>query len=437
MTMSQPGGAPDLPLTSRIGIGIVAATGLGMMVGVGVVLLYTLGVFMPAIAADTGWSRSGIAAAAAPALLIVGLCGPLVGLLVDRYGPRRVLLAGVIGQALGLVLLGLATPTLGSFALFYALAALLGAAQAHIPYSFAIAAWFQRRRGTAAGIGFGLAGVGVGVLPVVSRLLVDGYGWRMAFVALAAIVAAVALPPIYLLMKDPPVERPTPVAAAAPSRSITDVLCGPWFWLLALAFTANAFSASAGSVSLPAMLSEIGVSPVRAAAAMAAVGSSLIVGRVIAGFALDRFPPYRVAVVTFLLPALGYLLASVSTGAGGIIVAGICFGAALGAEGDLMTYLLARRSSMATFGRLFGIVYVGYSMALGFGPAGLVLLTDGLGRDAAFAMIATCAIIGAVAAGLASRAVKGSVAKIVKLEHAWRRLDGRNDDGFQVAPFPG
>jgi MFS family permease len=162
-------------------------------------------VFYRAFIDEFGWSRAAIATAGTLLLLMRGLAGPFTGLLWDRYGPKRFMIAGaaVIGVA---AIYGafIDKPwrlytTLLMMSVGVTLAG-LGAG------AFLISSWFTRARGVAMGILFTGTSLGGMIFPPLSTFLISGYGWRMALVIYAFFSFAVLAPLVWLFVKNRPAD---------------------------------------------------------------------------------------------------------------------------------------------------------------------------------------------------------------------------------------
>jgi len=162
-------------LTPR-SVGVILSSMVGTLFSAQVMAMTVLAVFMARIAADYGWSRAAIGGAITALSAGVAVSCPCFGPVVDRLGPRRVLLPLVLVQGLLVASLTLVGRHL---ALFYAAYFLLGlSAPGAVAYSKLISAWFFRRRAIA------LTGLAVGVYasrvvgaPVAKRLM-DTLGWQ-------------------------------------------------------------------------------------------------------------------------------------------------------------------------------------------------------------------------------------------------------------------
>src|SRR5215471_935934 len=184
---------------------IVFATICGLVVGAGPINVFTFGVFLKPITEDLGLSRGAFSAALTFHAAVAAIVLPIIGWLVDRWGARRIMLPGLFLYALATASYALiqASPLLLTFMIF-ALTGLVGGVQSPIPYTAVIAQWFDHRRGLALGIGTAGVGLGVALMPQVAALLIDAFGWRLAYVGLAVSVLLVAFPPVALFLREPP-----------------------------------------------------------------------------------------------------------------------------------------------------------------------------------------------------------------------------------------
>jgi len=375
---------------------VVLASIVGLCGGVASLVLWTFGVFLKPLTAEFGWSRTQVSAAVLFSTVATVIVAPILGRLVDRIGARRIALPSF-------VLLGLTFASFsllqGSIAVYYALFAIiavLGAGTSSIVYSRVITSWFDRRRGIA--LGLALAGVGLGafVMPLLGQALIDALGWRKAYVALAALVVAIALPLNWLLLRDDPqalgqypdgivpdgaVTRPDPAAVLAqqPGLGSAEALRSPVFWSMAIAFGLAGFAVTGPMLHLVAMLSDRGMSPAMAAAASSTVGLALLGGRVLAGHLMDRFFAPYVAVGFVLGSVIGLL--ALAAGASGPLAfaAAVLIGLTAGAEIDVIAFLSSRYFGLRCFGEIYGWQYAAYSAAAGTAPIATAIGFDATG----------------------------------------------------------
>jgi MFS family permease len=175
---------------------------------------YSYAVFLVAFLREFGWSRSVVAGAFSLLVMVHGLSGPLLGWLVERWGPRAVIAAGG-GVLAGALLVGAHVSAVWQlYVAFGVLAALGVSAAGWVPSVVLIRGWFPSSVGTA--IGAASAGIGVGIFALVpfAQLLIDGYGWRWALRVLAVLIAAWIIPATLLLVR--PVGSASSAAGPAP-----------------------------------------------------------------------------------------------------------------------------------------------------------------------------------------------------------------------------
>ncbi|WP_345817363.1 MFS transporter (plasmid) [Paraburkholderia sp. PREW-6R] len=390
-------------------VAVVAGAGLNMLVNTGPVLLFSFGVFVKPIVADTGWSRTSISSAVLYGQVLLALCGPLTGFAVDRFGARQVArFAGPL-LGLGLAMVGLLSNSANSFVLFFALSFLLGAAQVPVTYVKAVAGWYDAHLGIALGFALMLSGLGVAVLPPLSAALIEAVGWRTAYLSLAGFVWLVSVPSVQWLLHEPPREARLG-AAAVHATARADVLEAPSgvtlraalrtraFWLMALGFFLISVVVGAGTWVLPVVLSDYGLKAQQGAFVMTIVGAAMMVGRLGFGALLDRFFAPRITAAVFVGAALGYLCLVAGISAWTVPVAAILIGFTLGSEVDALAYMASRIFGRRHLGAIYGSLMFCFSVGLGCGPALFAQLYDRTGGyQAAFWAAALFALIAALA----------------------------------------
>ncbi len=183
---------------------IVAAS--FMALGLTYTVWYSFSVFYVALLEQFGWSRASSAGVFSLYVIVYGLSGAVAGAMSDRFGPRRVVLAGVALVTVGLVACSRMTE-LWQFYLFYGVVSAVGSSAAGwVPCVATVSNWFSRRLGAALGIAS--AGIGVGILVMVpfAQLLITGYGWRSAYQIVAAILVVGVTPVALLVLRGRPEE---------------------------------------------------------------------------------------------------------------------------------------------------------------------------------------------------------------------------------------
>ena len=204
-------------------------------------LYFSFPVFFVALVEEFGWSRGATALAFSISSVVQGVISPVVGMLVDRLGPRRVMLGGA-------VLLGLActlSSRIESLASLYLMVGVLAAigvcAVSWVPTGALIARWFTERRGSMMGLAFSGMGAGVLVMGPLAQWLIAGHGWRVAYLVLGVGTLVVLIPLIWLGVREAPglprrSEGPDPATASTARDEVADALRTRAFWALFFAY---------------------------------------------------------------------------------------------------------------------------------------------------------------------------------------------------------
>jgi predicted MFS family arabinose efflux permease len=356
---------------------IVLGSGLALMVGSGSIALFTFGIFLKPIIGEFGWHRGSAASAVTISHILTAASTPLVGKLVDRWGARRVTLPFIVGFAVSTAAISLTTVHLWSFILLYALCGMAASGQGPLPYAKAITASFGARRGLALGIAMAGVGLGTAVVPQIARLLIQLVGWRGAYVGLGILTFAVAFPSVALFLSDPHdfVVNQMPLVDdyRAPRKEDGVTLWqalteSPRFWLIGAAVLFAAAAINGTLAHIVPLLTDRGTSIQVATTFLSISGLSLILGRCITGFLLDRlFAPY-VASFFFGLPILGTLALDAGSGKFLSLAAVVTLGLGLGAEIDILAFLVGRYFGLRSFGEIYGYLMGLFLFGSGVGP---------------------------------------------------------------------
>lgn len=398
----------------------LAITTVGMGGG-----LYLFGVMLPPLLSDFRWTRADLSGANSLAMIVMGLLGPVVGRLIDRYDARWLMVTGAVCCGLGFgaqSVIG-TVPALsriaGPLAQLYACYALYGAGLAgvgFVPVNTIVSRWFTRRRGLALGIvsvGIGLGGL----LTIPAGWLIDRLGWRAASALIGFTIAAVAVPLELLVIRSRPEDmglaadgdeapaHQAPVGAAGPARP-ESVLWSSTFWALSVAFGIYTVAVTIVRVFGIALLQDKGLEAPAARAVMGALAIWGIVGKVVCGGLADRVPVRAIATSAFLLEALGTLfLLGPATALATASFAAV-YGVPMGGIAALQPLVVAKYFGSATFGAVYGTLMLFLTFAAAAGPVLAGRVYD-LGAGYQPTLVA-CSVATAAAAGLMLVAKKPS-----------------------------
>ena len=337
-----------------------------------------------------GWTRAQVTSGNAIGKLVVGpLFGFLAGWIVDRYGPRRMMMAGILMA--GTALVGLGTfSSLSMFYLFYLFNAFGYVCGGPIPNQVLLSQWFKRSRGKA--VGFAYLGIGAGgaCAPWISHMLAERFGWQMSLRILGVFIVVAAMP-FVLLLKELPrsgigqlAERRVDARVAFRSTA---------FYLLTLGSMCSIAVVSATQQNLKFVLSlDRHFTQAETVQVLSLVLAVSIPGRLLVGWLADRYSKKYVMLTIYLLVAVaapGLFLGKSHTVVLGFAV---LFGIALGAEYMLLPLMTAEIFGVRVLGRLMGVIVTAGGVAEAVAPWLLNRL-----RDSAISDVGLCAALSGVA----------------------------------------
>ncbi len=405
-----------LPVVHRIAPGVyygwLVALGCALLsfvvVGIG---FYGLVVFLDALVAERGWSRTEVSAATSAYWIVTGFVGIAIGRAVDRVGARRFLTAGVVLMAVSLWALGRIEAAWQVFPV-YGLLAIGFSLAGSIPSGAIITRWFVGHRARAMMVAHtGVSLGGMVLVPWMSRRIAAD-GLAAAVDGLALLLLAVALPVIggvlrfspepYGLEPDGgavPEARTGALSDAAQRRvwSRRRVLATPAFWLLAAAFGGMLFCQVAFAMHELAFLRER-LDPELAALAISATAGGSFVARIAVGSFADRVSKRGLAAGLFAFQAAAVALAAVGEGPVVLLLAATLFGFTVGNIFLLQSLLVGELFGMASFATVLGMLQLITQVTSGLGPMALGLLQASYGGyEPALAWLVGGALLSAIA----------------------------------------
>ncbi|MDR2858484.1 MAG: MFS transporter [Novosphingobium sp.] len=317
---------------------------------------YSLGVMIPVIEREYGWPRAEISLGLMFISVIALFAAPLVGLAIDRFGPRRIALTGILLFCFALAMLSNATADIRSWWLLWLL---LGAGNMLIlptVWTKAINVYFDASRGIALALALCGTGVTAAFVPSLTNALVEHFGWRGAYIGLGLIGAGITFPIAWFLFRPEAAGRAAPAASRLPPQgiSVREGFARPSFLKLAGATLLFSITICALTTNLVPVLLARGMTPATAAWVAGLLGIGSITGRLVGGILLDRFDAARVGAVSVLMPVVTVSLLLAFPGAGVAAAACLILGLSVGTEVDCCAYLAARHFGLKSFGTLFG-----------------------------------------------------------------------------------
>lgn len=348
---------------------VVVGSVFGLFVGNGPIMQFTFGVFLLPITNEFGWARSTTSLALVIGLTMTALFVPVAGKLIDRFGIRAVTLPAIVLFAGATASLALFADTPAKFMIIYALMGIAAAGQTPLPYAKAISAWFDDKRGLALGIAMAGVGLGAAIVPQYAQALLASFGWKGAYLGLAALTLVVGVTAVSLAVREPEKLAPTAVDIdRIPGVTGRQALGSSMFWKMVLAFFAVALATNGTIAHVVPLLVDRGIEPTIATTALAFAGLALIGGRLLAGYLLDRIHAPYVAMFFFAIPlvGIGLLMAELPPAYAGLAV--VLVGLGLGAEVDLIAFLASRYLGLRSFGEIYGYLFAAFMLGSGAGP---------------------------------------------------------------------
>jgi MFS family permease len=360
-------------MRSRVFYGwwIVLACSLSLSVSIGTLGIYSFSLFVKPLTQEFGWSHGEVSLAMTFTNLVVTAVSPVLGRLADRFGSRAVLLPSHLALGASLAAMYSLTASLWQFYGLYIALGLLGAGTSPLAYSRLVAKWFDRRRGIA--LGLTVAGVGLGsfVVPTAGQWVISLYGWRAAYMMMALATVVLPVPLLGLLLREDPTESDEPAhghAPKVPELTTAQALRRGTFWLMAGVFACVATCASAAIAHMVPLLTDRGMPVQQAAFAVSLFGISALAGRILTGMLVDRYfaPHVTAGMFTAVAAGLGLLMSGVDVRLG--YAAAVLVGIGLGAEVDVMPYLISRYFGFRCLGEIYGILFAAFTLGMAGGP---------------------------------------------------------------------
>ena len=376
---------------------VLLASFIGVAIGLTALPFYTYGVFATPLQAEFGWSRSAVQL---PLLFqTIGALGllPVIGWATDKFGARPVALISLITYFLAFASFSLMS---GSLFQYYVTAFILGIAGAGtmpITWTKAITGAFMRNRGVALGLALMGTGVTGFIAPAATNWLIEGYGWRSAYIYLALVPAIIGFPIVFFLFHEKEYKSASSDSIMN-GLSFRDALRSYRFWLIAISFFVISFGIGGSIPNLFPLYVEAGFTRAQAGGILSTVGLSVIFGRVATGFLLDRLWAPAVAAGLMALPAISLILLIISpSNLAAAYVATILIGLAAGAEFDIIAYLASKYFGLLNYSKIYSMLYASFAIGASAAPAVFGGVYDKTGSyNQIFAISAVLFVLGAV-----------------------------------------
>jgi sugar phosphate permease len=382
----------------------VAATGFLSLFSLVGIMFYGLPFFYDFWVSEYGWTRAQVTSGNAVGKILIGpLFGFIAGWMIDKVGPRKVMLSGIVMG--GFALVGLSfTTTLWQFYLFYIFNALGYVFGGPLPNQVLVSRWFTKTRGQA--MGYIYLGIGIGGMLVqqVAKWLNVNFGWHRALLILGVLMIVIAFPMTWFV-KDNPDDFTNTAKPDEPKIPIGGILKSWPFYLLAIGSMCSIGAVGGTNQNLKLFFSlDLKYSQSEAANVISLVLGASIVGRLLMGWLADRMPKKYVMILIYVIVAAAIPLLYFAHVPGVIYLFAFIFGIGLGGDYMIIPLMAAELFGVKVMGRVMGIILTADGLAEALAPMLVGWLRDRSGSYAnGFAALIVLAVIGAIAVALLPR----------------------------------
>ena len=369
---------------------VVVACTLGNGVSSIPMINATYGVFLAPVSKALGWPRADFSMILL-IMAVVGVVGhPAAGRLADRLGVRPVVLVGNVLLALSVAALSLTNSSRATVYGLYFLVGVCSTLSSVVLLSKPISIWFDRYRGFFFAItgAFGI-NVSASIMPAFVALLMTLYGWRFAYLGIAAVILFVGFPALLLLPKRVAPMGTCPEASAAlDGMTLTQAVRTKTFWLLLAGIAAGAGSLTATVTHIIPILTDRHMSLQLAAGVFSAMALCNAFWQVVMGWLLDRTRSPKLSGVFLVVSLLGLLVLEGATGSTTLLAGGILLGMGTGTEYALLPYAIPRYFGVRHYSSIYGAIYGITILVSGLAPLLMDVVFDATGqyREALIAM---------------------------------------------------
>src|SRR5262245_6513 len=377
---------PTTSEASRNGILTTLGATIGLAFGPSVIANLTVTGYITPIEREFGWSRVDVSFAFTIVAYMIVLMSPLQGFLVDRFGPRRVVLTSIPLFALSLAAIYFTPPNIYVYYLLWAIVPVAGIGLWPLGYLQAVTPWFDRKLG----LSLGAANAGIGLGSILLPMFVIGpflrspeYGWRYAILTTAALVLFVSWPIVAYCLREPSAAdraaRKLTAAAKTFGLTLQEATREPTFWVLNLGFFLLGITATSLVTQQAPLLQDAGWTVAETTRLASIFAFGLLFARVAVGYVIDHIFAPRVLTTVSLGGVVACVLYAMQPNLG--YVSALLIGCLLGAEFDVLAFLIKRYYGNVAYGRIYGVIFGVFYLGSGIGIWGLPKIRELSGNN--------------------------------------------------------
>ena len=338
---------------------------------------------------EFGWSRATFASALTLGTLCLGLPSPLIGILVSRFGARKMLFFGNLVFAICLAAMSQVTEVWQVY-LLYCIGGFGAGSGGFVPATTIANNWFVKKRALAFGITAGLMGLGGFIIPPLIRIYIDSFGWRISWLALAGMVFLFSsIIGALIMVRNKPEDigqvpdgvphEPQVVSRSAAVKpqvnqdeqtwTIKAVMRQPATWLIAAFLITNSFVGGTMNSHQVAHMQDVGFTPMMAAMTVSVLSIATIIGNLGFGGLVARFSIRKLVSVAFAIRLIALAILLTSNNLAMLYVYAVLFGFSGALISTAATTLIGNYYGRARFPQIMGMIVVLMYIFLAAGPA--------------------------------------------------------------------
>jgi predicted MFS family arabinose efflux permease len=370
----------------------------------------SMGVFMEPIGREFGWGRTLVAAGTSMTSVVTALLSPVFGMLIDRYGARRLALPGVVLTAFAIASISLANGSPVQWLALWVFYALISISVKTTVWTAPVSGMFVAGRGVALALTLSGTAAAQAISPPLCNWLIEEYGWRAAYVWTGFGWGGVTLLLCWLFLYDihdpkgaarvgEGAEQAARSAADIPGLSVAQAWRSRPLWMIAVSTFVMMLLSLGLQIHQVPILTGAGVSRSNAAWLASLFGVAGVVGKLVTGMLLDRFRPNWIGGLTLSANSIAFALLLYGVHSPAMIVAAILInGYSAGTKLQICTYLTASYAGLRNLGTVFGAMYSLVALGSGLGPMIAGLAYDMTGGYTPFLLAGTvgCVFCGAL-----------------------------------------
>jgi MFS family permease len=336
---------------------------------------FLFGVVLKPISEEFGWDRAQLTAAVMVGMIVLSICQPVVGLLVDRLGPKRVLVGGLTLLGISLIPLSFVTQLWQIYLIFGVLTSFGFAAASPVLATAIVGRWFEAKRGLAMSLATSGSAFGQLLIVPIAAVIVTMTSWQMTYRVLAVALLAFAVPVSAVLLRDAPRGYDDARKTTSPEEGLAlrDAIAHPAFWLLGFGFLVCGWTMAFPNTHFLAYADDMGMSILHAANTVSVTAIAGVVGSVLLGMVADRYRRTSVLALTYALRGVAFVLLLLLPAGNLLYVYGLVLGISWSATTPLTAAIAADRYGPRHLGLIFGSLFTFMNIGVGIGS-----LLDGI-----------------------------------------------------------